>query len=100
MVRVVSDITETDRRAIAELEQLGLTVVLEGPRFSLHAGPFDSLSELLAHLYDNGWRAGAAPWCPVCGAVRKSCEPGSHGDLGDGPRDASRGPSPVLRVVP
>ena len=108
MVRVVADTTETARRAIAELEQVGLTVVLDGPRFALHAGPFDSMPELLAHLYDNGWRVGAAPLCPICGAVRKSCEPGSHGDQGSmggtpGPLGAGEasGVSPSrLRVVP
>lgn len=53
-------------------------------------------------------RVGAAPLCPICGAVRKSCEPGSHGDQGSmggtpGPLGAGEasGVSPSrLRVVP
>ena len=66
-------------RQIRSLAARGFTVVLDGARFSLAAGPFDSMDALLGHLLEHGWRVGDQPRCVQCGGETSSlCDPCRH----------------------
>ena len=99
-MKLIAGFSEKDVAAIRELESLGMTVVLDGPRVSLHFGPCDSVPALLRRLLHHGWRAGAAPVCPDCMKVAGSCE-FSHGGLSDGAPGVGEAISgaPSLRLV-